>query len=74
MCIGSSASHRCEQGFFLPPENVVRLQCVIVDRPTGYMPMKNIDFLWFPQKSGIQLFVIYMKEANKDWEKTRKYP
>lgn len=34
MCIWSSTSHRCEP--FLPGENIVRLQCVIVDNPTGY--------------------------------------
>lgn len=38
MCVGSSTSNRREQ--FLPPENVVRLQCVIVDKPTGYILWK----------------------------------
>lgn len=33
VCIGSSTLHRCEQ--FLPPESVVRLQCVVVDKPAG---------------------------------------
>lgn len=33
VCIGSSATNRCERS--LPPENVVRVQCVGVDKPTG---------------------------------------